>query len=77
MVSHESLVRGFKTLGIKTALDGSDNPIVNIPKFPNYEMPTEFLEEEYAIIDSDDDSASSLSKCISDDNETSNVSEDE
>ena len=56
LVDRDSVVRGFKTLGVTTTLDGSENHLVNIPKLPDYEMPTEFLEEEYAIIDSDDES---------------------
>ena len=75
LVSRESVVRG---LGITTALDGSNNQLVNIPKFPNYEMPTVFLEEECTNVDSDDDdSASSLSERSSDNDETTNDIEDE
>ena len=33
-IDHDSVVRGFKKLGITTALDGSEGHLVNISKLP-------------------------------------------
>ena len=43
-VDPDSVVRAFKKLGLTTALDGSDGNFVNIPKLPEYVMPTDYLE---------------------------------
>ena len=53
------MVRGFKKLGITTALDGSEGHLVNIPKLPEYEMPTDYMQNEFTV-DSEGESDTSL-----------------
>ena len=38
-IDPDSVVRGFKKLGIITALDGSEGHLVNIPKLGNMRCP--------------------------------------
>ena len=54
-----SVVRGFKKLGITTALDGSEGHLVNISKLPEYEMPTDYMQNEFTV-DSEGESDTSL-----------------
>ena len=68
-----SVVRAFKKLGLTTALDGSEGNLVNIPKLPEYVMPTDYLEEEYGVINSEDELSDSS---ITSDESSSNESDD-
>ena len=64
-IDHDSVVRGFKKLVITTALDGSKGHLVNIPKLPEYEMPTDYMQNEFTV-DSEGESDTSLELSDSD-----------
>ena len=51
----ESNVRSFRKCGLLVALDGSENAQVSIDCIPKYEIPQRFVEEEYKLMDSDED----------------------
>ena len=74
-IDHDSVVRSFKKLGITTVLDGSEGHLVNIHKLPEYEMPTDYLEEEYDMVDSEDDLSDSSSYDITSSSESSSESD--
>ena len=58
-IDHNSVVRCFKKLGITTTRDGSEGHLVNIPKLPEYEMPTDYMQNEFTV-DSEGESDTSL-----------------
>ena len=52
----ESVTRSFKKYGLLVALDESGNAQVSIDGIPNYEiMPQQFVEEEFKLLDNDED----------------------
>ena len=57
-IDHDSVVRGFKKLGITISLDGSLGHLVNI-LLPEYEMPTDYMHNEFTV-DSEGESDTSL-----------------
>ena len=61
-IDHVSVVRGFKKLGITTALDWSEGHLVNITKLPEYAhryMPTDYMQNEFTV-DSEGESDTGL-----------------
>ena len=46
--------RGYKKCGINVALDGNENPLVNIEGLPDYGIPIGDLSEEYTLEDESD-----------------------
>ena len=56
-VDKDSIVRGFKKLGLSVELDGSESTLRNIPKLPMYKM-SDMMDEnaEYVVDDSDAES---------------------
>ena len=64
-IDHDSVVRGFKKLEITTALDGLEGHLVNIPKLPEYEMPTDYMQNEFTVV-SEGESDTSLELSDSD-----------
>ena len=40
---------------LSVAFDGSENAQVSIDGIPNYEMPQQFVEEEFKLLDDDED----------------------
>ena len=55
-IDRDSIVRGFKKLGISTALDGSEDDQINIPKLPDYQMPSAEEEQEFFLMTDEDSS---------------------
>ena len=51
----ESIKRSFKKCGLSVALDGFENALVSIDGIPNYKMPQGFVEEEFKLLDDDED----------------------
>ena len=51
----ESIIRSFKKCGLSVALDGSENSQVSIDDISNYELPQRFVEEEFKLLDDDED----------------------
>ena len=51
----ESIIRSFKKFGLSVALDGSENAQVSIDGIPNYEMSERSVEEEFKLLDNDED----------------------
>ena len=49
-IDHDSVVRGFKKLGITTSLDESEGHLVNIPNLPEHEMPTDYMQNEFTVV---------------------------
>ena len=45
----------MKAFGLSVALDGSENAQVSIDGIPNYAMPQQFAEEEFKLLDNDED----------------------
>ena len=53
----DSVIRGFKKIGLSVELDGSESTSVNIPKLPMYKMGEMIgVDAEYVVDDSDDES---------------------
>ena len=51
----ELIIRSFKKWGLSVALDGSENAQVSIDDIPNCKMLQRFVEEEYKLIDDNED----------------------
>ena len=45
----------MKAFGLSVALDGSEDAQVSIDGIPNYVMPQRFAEEEFKLLDNDED----------------------
>ena len=58
----KSIIRCFKRCGLSVPLDGSDNAQVSIDEIPNYEMPQRFVEEEFKLLDNNEDEDEVASK---------------
>ena len=50
----EQIIRSFNYCGLSIALDGSKNAQVSSDDIPNYEMPQRFVEEEFNLLDDDE-----------------------
>ena len=51
----ELIIRSFKKWGLSVALDGSGNAQVSINDIPNCKMLQRFVEEEFKLIDDNED----------------------
>ena len=51
----ESNIRSFRKCGLLEALDGSENAQVSIDCIPKCEIPQRFVEEEFKLLDGDED----------------------
>ena len=51
----ELIIRSFKKWGLSVALDRSENAQVSIDDIPNCKMLQRFVEEEYKLIDDNED----------------------
>ena len=49
------IIRSFKKWGLSVALDGSENAQVSIDDIPNCKILQRFVEEEYKLIDDNED----------------------
>ena len=49
------IIRGFEKCGLLVALDKSENAQVTINGIPNYETPQRFVEEEFNLLNSNED----------------------
>ena len=57
-INTESVVRRFKKCGMTTAIDGSENEMVNIEHLPDYTMPTDTDDyDDYNLLDESEDEA--------------------
>ena len=55
-INADIVQRGFLKCGISTALDGSEDHLVNIEKLPHYRMPTSDEDGDFSLLTSDEDS---------------------